>query len=662
MPTLSLHVIPKEGQMFRPRSVLLVAAAVLSLPLAVSPALAAPPDAATEDQDGAQRPVQNRSIDRVDDNPRHVHDEHGGSDHGHLPATRKNVRLLGKANIWRPGTDRIADVAAHGRYAYLTVRDEEGCSDAGVAVMDISNPRQPRQVRFIKATEGSFPGEGADVLSMRTEDFTGRVLVFNNEICNYETGRGGVSLWDVSNPLRPRPLTRNAGDETVGEAPNPALNEIHSAFAWQAGKRAFVVIVDNYEGADVDILEITDPREPRFVSETDLNEFGVIQENVLGDSSFLHDMTVKRIKGHYEMLLSYWDGGWVRLDVDTPRAPRVIAHSDFPAKEPFTGLAPSEGNAHQAEYTPNNQWVIGTSEDFSPYRIDPFSITTGENAGEYPAGEFGFTIPVASAEYGGSVTGPTIYGGLGCPSNEEYGEQVPVPPASTLDAAPGEDKIVVLLRGLCFFSEKVEQAQLAGYDAVLIANHHSGSADGAEPDAVLCGSAGHEFTPTIAGVCIGHRAFHLLFGQEPGYTDEADAPAVGTVGEHVDAEATFDGWGHVHLLRRHNMKQVDAYAVKEATMEKYAQDYGALSVHEVAVDPRRKGLAYLSYYAAGFRVIRYGGGDLREVGRFIDEGGNDFWGVETHRMPASAKKLAGKTVVLASDRSRGLYIFRYTGD
>jgi hypothetical protein len=33
----------------------------------------------------------------------------------------------------------------------------------------------------------------------------------------------------------------------------------------------------------------------------------------------------------------------------------------------------------------------------------------------------------------------------------------------------------VLLRGTCFFSEKVEAAQVAGYDAVLIANHHAGS-------------------------------------------------------------------------------------------------------------------------------------------------------------------------------------------
>jgi hypothetical protein len=72
-------------------------------------------------------------------------------------------------------------------------------------------------------------------------------------------------------------------------------------------------------------------------------------------------------------------------------------------------------------------------------------------------------------------------------------------------------------------------------------------------------------------------------------------------------------------------------------------------VHEVALDPNpgRK-LAYVSYYAGGFRVLEYGTGGLKEVGAFIDEGGNNFWGVEVH-------KIAGQQYVLASDRDFGLY-------
>jgi hypothetical protein len=44
-----------------------------------------------------------------------------------------------------------------------------------------------------------------------------------------------------------------------------------------------------------------------------------------------------------------------------------------------------------------------------------------------------------------------------------------------------------------------------------------------------------------------------------------------------------------------------------------------------------------------------------EVGTFIDEEGSNVWGIEVHTMQ-------GKTYLLASDRDRGLYILKYTGD
>jgi hypothetical protein len=99
----------------------------------------------------------------------------------------------------------VADVAAFGNYAYLTVRDPENCvgeDAAGVAVFDISDPTNPVQVGFIDATVGSQPGEGAQVVDLKTASFTGQVLVFNNEICELG-GEGGVSLWDVTTPQPP---------------------------------------------------------------------------------------------------------------------------------------------------------------------------------------------------------------------------------------------------------------------------------------------------------------------------------------------------------------------------------------------------------------------------------------------------------------------------
>jgi Tol biopolymer transport system component len=80
----------------------------------------------------------------------------------------------------------------------------------------------------------------------------------------------------------------------------------------------------------------------------------------------------------------------------------------------------------------------------------------------------------------------------------------------------------------------------------------------------------------------------------------------------------------------------------------------------VAVDPWRKDIAYLSYYSGGLRVIRYDEKTgITEVGAYISEQGNNFWGVEVHRLPKGTKGAGKETLILASDRDSGLWIFTY---
>ena len=102
--------------------------------------------------------------------------------------------------------------------------------------------------------------------------FNGDILVTNNEKCKETAGFGGLNIYDVSNPEAPTPLTVGFGDTTVPGQGKKAANDIHSVFAWDAGSKAYAVIVDNEEGADVDIVDITDPKKPKFVAEYDLDE------------------------------------------------------------------------------------------------------------------------------------------------------------------------------------------------------------------------------------------------------------------------------------------------------------------------------------------------------------------------------------------------------
>ena len=505
------------------------------------------------------------------------------------------------------------------------------------------------------------------VITLETRWFSGDVLVMNNEPCgpNANNAKGGVSLWDVTDSLKPKKLSEHFGDRGFADT-----NEIHSAFAWQAGDRAFVVMTDNVEFPDVDIMEITNPHRPRLIAELDLNDFDVDQPELGLTDSFLHDMVVKQIDGRWVMLLSYWDGGWVLLDVDDPANPEFIADSDYPAVDPElleelgVSLTP-EGNAHQAEWTIDNRFIIGTDEDFAPYRADDFKITSGPHQGVYPSVIVPDGQPPAILE-DLTLSGPVVYGGYGCPDSAPLPAPEDIPGYFDM-LEPGDETIIVLQRGpvddpsapeeACFPGDKAQEAALAGWDTVLFVNHHTGEAEGGEP---FCGSGA--FVDEIVAVCTTHAAFHRLFGLEP-----LDPPwtypenlAIGTIGEEIEVGSIFDGWGYVWLLDAQTLEPLDTYAIPEAHDPDFAFGFGDLSVHEVAVDPQEPSLAYLSYYSGGPRAIQIQCSNpsdtstckLLEVGGYLDPEGNDFWGVETFVGDD------GKTYILASDRDSGLWIFR----
>jgi len=586
-----------------------------------------------------------------------------------------NIEFLGKLVVTdKPGI--VADVAVSpdGKWAFLAHWGRTDCTarseperggitqpDAGAWVVDISNLGAPTLAGFIPAHQDTRPGEGMQVVRLSTKAFTGDVLVMNNEQCG-KNGKGGISLWDVTDPRKPKKLSEHFGDR--GAAVRDA-NDIHSSFAWQAGDSAYAVMVDNFETTDVDILDITNPMRPRLIRELDLDTmFPQISQTQLGlVQTFLHDMVVKKLGERWIMLLSYWDGGFVQLDVTDPANPKLIGDTDFTNPDPqlleSAGVSlPPEGNGHQAEFTVDNRFFIGTDEDFSPFGATNFRITTGVNAGTYASAPVSGAAPITILP-DKLLNGPVVYGGYGCP------DSAPIPQAGSVPGylamlGAGEEKIIALQRGptgdpsateaACFPGEKAHQAVLAGWDAVLFVNRHIVP----EP-APFCGSGA--FVDTIVGVCTTHTAFHLLFGQAPSFT-YPDGPAIGTIGERMAATAAFDGWGYVHLfsntLSGGKFAELDTYAIPQGHDPAYAVGFGDLTVHEVATDPTDASRAYLSYYAGGLRALQIVNDELVETGGYLDPKGNNFWGVE-------AFVRNGETIILGSDRDTGLWIFRRTG-
>jgi hypothetical protein len=594
-------------------------------------------------------PVDDGVIDSGGDVHGTYHKEHGATAVQPLDAEQENVRLVGKMRINQDVAGRVSDVGTFGDHAYLGAFNERDCQKGGVYVFDISRPTAPKQVNFIRTANDSYVGEGVQVVNIDTPQYEGDVLAMNNEICGRSKigAVGGFSLVDVSNPKSHKYLVEGFGDfAPVGT--NGGAHTYHSVFMWDAGDKAYLVGVDNEESSDVDIYDISNPREPQLIAEHDLTAgaFGSFTKDpVLGhDEAFLHDMIVKRIGSRQVLLASYWDACYVQLDVTDPRNPRMVGDTNFASRDPEaaqSGLdVVPEGNAHQAEFSEENDYVVAADEDFSPYYARGLNVSEG---GLFATSQ-GSNTPQITDD--APLEGTTVFVGRACPGD------------AAVPAGGAGSQIAVVARGACDFTVKVAAIEAAGgYEGIVIYNREASDACDA-----LFGMSVEGNTPTVSVTRdVGFGFFDQSYDLASCEAATADAgafpAAIGATGDVIKLTAGFDGWGYVHLYRNNGdstLEELDTYAIPEAHSKDHASGYGDLSVHEVAMSEKRNGLAYFAYYAGGFRVARIEDGKLVERGAFREADGNNFWGVQLFQKN-------GKEYVLASDRDYGLYVFEYTG-
>ena len=159
------------------------------------------------------------------------------SGRGRGPARDATVRAWVPGGPRRVGQDRAgveADVTTRTTssptspldpdhdYAYLANWGEPDCAapetggqnspDAGVWVIDISDLERTRgEVGFIPSAGHPARRGHAGRRDRRPSASPATMLVMNNEPCG-KNGKGGVSLWDVTNPLKPKKLSEHFGD------------------------------------------------------------------------------------------------------------------------------------------------------------------------------------------------------------------------------------------------------------------------------------------------------------------------------------------------------------------------------------------------------------------------------------------------------------------
>ena len=538
--------------------------------------------------------------------------------HGGSSSTELNVvGQLPIEDLGIPGGENVTDVWAQGNYAYLGTFDDIVCSldFTGVHIVDIADPANPEKVGFIPAKPGTRNND-VKVAHIETPHFNGDVLVASNEACGSPfnprlnsnglaagPGRGGLAIWDVTDPTDPKVLKQNF------------LNfGVHNTFIWQQGSNAYMMVVDDDNVQDVHIVDITKPQSPKEITVTGVLDWPADIAAEFGPTAgtFLHDIWVQDNGGTIIAYLAYWDAGLVLLDVTNPAAPVFLGDSVYGNPDPLSGEFPA-GDGHVAVPSADGTRVLFGDEDFAAGALTSFTF----NGNEVPVAEGGFTPPTFSLP-GSSFGGPVHWtGGQGCTTGE-------------FDRAANPGEVALIQRGTCFFSEKAAAAQALGYAGFIVAN------DAARGDGLITMSAGTNDVITIPGYFVGFSTGELMKANEGGT---------------VAATGLFDGYGYLRLMDVEDptdIVEVDQFATEGVFANPPLP--GDRTMHNVVVDDGT--LAYISWYAEGMRVVDFSGDNLSEVAHFVDTAnGSNFWGVYLHDHPN------GSTYVLGSDRNSGLWIF-----
>ena len=281
---------------------------------------------------------------------------------------RQNFRVLGHLSL--PGRSAHADVYFYdhggdvGKHAYVGSWGSP-CTAAGVKIVDVNNPRRPRLV----ALPTTGPGESReDIVVQRIGNRD--VMGVGVQVCGEQGGPGGLALFDVTNPARPRQLSF---------LPMPAGGVHELDMVVRRDGRALALLAvplaefeNIYFGADAGgefrIVDITDPRNP-----VELADWGIIADTSLRLLAGNDEISSSfQGLGHFAAhvahsaraadegrtaYVSYWDGGVLKFDISDPTNPAFLARTTYP----FT----AEGNAHSL--TPydykGRRYILQNDED-----------------------------------------------------------------------------------------------------------------------------------------------------------------------------------------------------------------------------------------------------------------------------------------------------------
>ncbi len=553
----------------------------------------------------------------------------------------RNISLVGalKGDAGEFNQGVFGDVAGYKNLAFLG-KWRGGCPGSGVDIIDISKPATPVKLSDTR----DYPDtsmEDMQAIKIGNRD----ILAIGLQDCGNDPTKGtvGLELYDITKPRSPQFLALFNGRNFGRSASLGHVHELDLTTS-PSGRVLALVSSPNLEAntataasgytdgiGDTLIIDITNPTSPTLLA-----DWGVLSEPTLGLNAYLSAQrgsdartqlhSVRANKDGTRAYLSYWDAGYIILDISDPASPVYRGRTSYRAGE--------EGNAHSVDEAREGNLLIAADEDFSPFE---FQFTSSAFSGTRTAVEAAFT-PGIIDQPGREMTGEVVHVGQGCPAGSINGTN----PDDPYLADPA-GKVALIVRGGCRFDHKIARAQQAGATGVIVYN----SAAGGEALVLMGGNNptimpdGTRVSVTIPAVFVQRSTGLLLRDATPPVT--------------ARAAAVFNGWGYLRFFDISNPTspvQVGTFATHNTNNEAVATS-GTWSVHNPEVVGNT---VYASWYSDGVRII-----DIAQPSTPTEIG---FW--TGAGAPADAPAVNIWSVVphtgllLASDRNYGLYVLKAT--
>ncbi len=256
---------------------------------------------------------------------------------------------------WATGNDRFCPSAPNNGIAIVKATDAENPT----LVARLQNPAGTSAEDVVVYTAESGPLAGHDIA-------VSGIQVCGGSRSDLSFPRG-LQLWDVTDPTHPASLgfwDSECCARGVHEFEVEHRADLGRTFAYATvptSRYPDATTPSGYRDADGDgdfrLIDITDPTNPFQVSEWGIQDIGgpfYAGQGCDPDANYGHG--AEPSADGKLVFLSYWDSGFIQLDVTDPADPGFKGRTVYPAN--------ADGDAHSSQWDEGRQLLFGADEDF----------------------------------------------------------------------------------------------------------------------------------------------------------------------------------------------------------------------------------------------------------------------------------------------------------